>query len=298
MKYLIYLSLLVFNAGCNHPVTQESTRVVIDLQGHRGARGLMPENSIPAFLRALDYNNVTTLELDLAVTSDNHLVVSHEPWFNPVICKSPDGEELNEQDKISIYSLTYEQIKEYDCGSGGNPRFPDQKKMKTYKPLLSEVMSEVKKKLKNTGRQSINYNIEIKSSPQLDSIFTPSPEKFADLVYSFVTENMNIQQVTIQSFDFRVLRYLHEKYPEVRLVALVENEKSEEENLRILGFKPEIYSPYYKTLTQNSIKYLQGKNIDVIPWTVNDTTAMKQLIKWQVDGIITDYPNLAQKILE
>ncbi|MEL7147229.1 MAG: glycerophosphodiester phosphodiesterase family protein, partial [Bacteroidota bacterium] len=103
-------------------------------------------------------------------------------------------------------------------------------------------------------------------------------------------------EVTIQSFDFRVLQYIHEKYPDIRLVALVENSDGVAANLEALGFTPEVYSPWYKMLSKESVDSVHRKNMKLIPWTVNDTTSMRQLIGWGVDGIITDYPNLAQKL--
>lgn len=297
MKYLIILFTLLTIASCQQ-TEKKQQEINIDLQGHRGARGLLPENTIPAFLKALEYSKVTTLELDLAVTKDHHLVVSHEPWFNPAICSDSLGSTLSEEEKISIYQLTYDQIRTFDCGSNGNPRFPEQQKMQVSKPLLSEVINVVSRTLSEQQRPQIQYNIEIKSHPSLDSIFTPSPEDFSNLVYNFIKENMNIEKVTVQSFDFRVLKYFHKKYPDVKLVALIENKAGIAANLSELGFNPDIYSPYYKMLSRESVDSLHQQNIIVTPWTVNDTTDMKQLIEWQIDGIITDYPNLAQKILE
>ncbi len=298
LGFLCFLILIFSSCQNNKQNPKEIPKAVIDLQGHRGTRGLMPENTIPAFLKALDYDKVTTLELDLAVTKNKKLVVSHEPWFNHLICTDSLGEAITEENKTSVYQLTYEQIAKYDCGSLGNPRFPEQMKQATVKPLLSAVIKEVEKKLDQKGKASINYNIEIKSLPEGDNIYHPIPAEFSDIVYKFISEEMNLNQVTIQSFDFRVLKYFHKTYPKVRLVALIENNKAVADNLTELGFSPEVYSPYYPTLTKARIQELHDKEIKVIPWTVNDTTQMKKLIDWEIDGIISDYPNLAQKILE
>ena len=203
MKYLVLILVILSLFSCE-PKEKQKQKVEIDLQGHRGARGLLPENSIPAFLKALEFDKVTTLELDLAVTKDMKLIVSHEPWFNPVICTDSLGNDLDEEAKISIYQLTYQEIQSFDCGSKGNPRFPDQQKIKTIKPLLSDVINAVSKELKRQGCQGIHYNIEIKSDPELDDIYTPSPQEFSDLVYTFIKENIGLDKATIQSFDFRV----------------------------------------------------------------------------------------------
>ena len=150
----------------NEPVMP---RAGFDWQGHRGCRGLMPENSLPAFLHALDFPEVITLELDLAVSKDNQLIVSHEPWFNPVICRAPGGDSIPHRDaeKNLIYRHTVSEIRAFDCGSLGNPRFPQQQKQPTYKPTLREVVAAVRTKA--PGR-AIRWNIEIKSQPAWDGL--------------------------------------------------------------------------------------------------------------------------------
>ena len=303
LSIVALIALVVFSCGQQKQQTaaqetssQEEISVVFDIQGHRGSRGLMPENTIPAFLEALNYDKVTTLELDLAVTKDRQLVVSHEPWFNHVICYDADGELIDEEDRIAIYELTADQMNQYDCGSKGNPRFPQQTLMSVSKPLLKEVVDTVRYYVNNKKLRKPAYNIEIKTAPELDSLFTPHPEDFADLVVAFVKSEMADMEVTIQSFDFRVLRYIHAKYPDMKLVALVENTDGVAANLQSLGFIPDIYSPWYKLLSRQSLDTIHQENMLIVPWTVNDTTNMRQLIDWGVDGIITDYPNLAQKL--
>ena len=298
---LILFALLITGAlvsceSTKQPSDDQKTETVLDIQGHRGARGLMPENTIPAFLKALEYDKVTTLELDLAVTKDKRLVVSHEPWFNHVICFDAAGDTIREDELISIYTLTYDEVKQFDCGSKGNPRFPQQELLNVGKPLLKQVIDTVNQYISESNLPAPAYNIEIKTDPRLDSIYTPIPSEFADLVVAFVEKHLSDRQVTIQSFDFRVLQYIHRTYPEIQLVALVENGKGVADNLAELGFVPEVYSPWYKLLVKQSIDSIHKENMLIVPWTVNDTIAMRQLIDWGVDGIITDYPNLAQKL--
>lgn len=267
-----------------------------DIQGHRGARGLMPENTIPAFIVALD-SGVTTIEMDLAVTKDKQLVVSHEPWMSATICSDPTGAAIQPKDqtKYNLYQMTYDQIKQWDCGSKGNEQFPQQMKMVAAKPLLTDVIVAVENHIKNYSRYEVDYNIEIKSLPEGDNKFHPKPEEFSDLVFNLLDQYLPLDRVVIQSFDFRVLRYWHEKYPQVRVAALVENRKSVEENLNELGFIPSIYSPDYKLLTKEDIKYLHDKKVRVIPWTVNEPTDMLALKGMNVDGFITDYPDRAAR---
>ena len=284
-----------------------------DIQGHRGARGLRPENTIPAFLMALD-SGVTTIELDVAITKDKQVVVSHEPWMSAEICLDPNGNEILKQDEArhNIYQMTYNDIKQYDCGSKGNERFPEQQKMKIYKPLLVDVIIAVENHIKNFSIYEVDYNIEIKSSPQGDNKFHPSPEEYSELVLSLVDQYIPLERLVIQSFDFRVLKYWHKNHPEVRLAALVENKKSVDQNLNALGFIPSIYSPDFKLLTNESVNYLHTKivtqpeltdkklpvvshKLRVIPWTVNEIDDMLILKGMGVDGFITDYPDRAAK---
>ena len=267
-----------------------------DIQGHRGARGLMPENTIPAFLRALDLG-VTTVELDVVITKDKKVVLSHEPYMSAAICLDTAGNEIpvKSEKKYNIYNLAYAQVQEFDCGSKVNARFPGQEKMKQSKPLLSDVIVAVEEHIRSYSLYEVDYNIEIKSTRAGDNKFHPSVEEFSDLVYELVDQYLPMERIVIQSFDFRVLRYWHKKYPEVRLAALVENVKSIDANLADLGFKPSIYSPYYKLLNRDKVAYLKKKKIRVIPWTVNEESEMLVFKGMGVDGFITDYPDRARK---
>lgn len=268
---------------------------VLDIQGHRGARGLMPENTIPAFKRAID-EGVTTLELDVVITKDKRVVVSHEPYMSSAICLKPNGEAVKKGDDFNIYELTYAQVAEFDCGSRGNSRFPQQEKMVVKKPLLSEMIKSAEAYAKTQGLAPLNYNIEIKSSPKGDGVSHPEVAEFSQLVKGVIEAQLPKSRYTLQSFDFRVLKYWNEHYPEVQLVALIENMNSIEKNLEALGFIPEVYSPYYKLLNEKKVAELQEKGMKVIPWTVNTVKEMKDLVEMGVDGIITDYPNLAKSL--
>ncbi len=248
----------------------------IDWQGHRGARGLYPENSITAMKGALSYP-ITTLELDVVISMDHKVIVSHEPWMNPEICKS---------EKLNLYKLKAEEIVKYDCGSKGHPAFPQQKKIFSGKPLLSTLINEVKS-------AKVNFNVEIKSSVSAEKKGEqPEYQVFSDLVVKELKEQLETSRFTIQSFDWRVLKYLHEKYPEIGLVALKEGSYSPEEVIKELGFHPAVFSPYYKNLTASHVEWFHQKKIKVIPWTVNTASEMRSLLAIGVDGIITDYPNL------
>lgn len=294
MKYTIFLFLFLLLT--EQEIIAQAYIPKFDIQGHRGARGLRPENTIPAFLMALD-SGVTTIELDLAVTKDGQLVVSHEPWMSASICSDPAGKSFDEKAEMknNIYQMTYDQVRQWDCGSKGNPDFLQQAKMNVTKPLLSDVIVAVENHIKSFTRYEVDYNIEIKSMPEGDNKFHPRPEAFSDLVFNLVDQYLPLDRVVIQSFDFRVLKYWHEKHPEVRLAALIENKKSVEENLTNLGFTPSMYSPDFKLLTKEVVNELHEKKMRVIPWTVNEPADMLSVKGMDVDGFITDYPDRAAK---
>lgn len=293
MRFFILLTCLLISTA----VLAQVYTPKFDLQGHRGARGLRPENSIPAFLFALD-SGVTTLELDVVITKDKQVVVSHEPWMSAAICLQPDGTPIEKEEELkefNIYQMSYEEVREFDCGSLGNERFPEQVKMRVSKPLLRDVIVAVEDHIKSYSQYEVDYNIEIKSSPEGDGKFHPGVTEFSDLVYKLIDEYLPMNRVVIQSFDFRVLQYWHKKYPEVRLAALVENVRPVQTNLANLGFSPTIYSPYYKFLKKTDVDYLHKQKIRVIPWTVNEESEMLSMRGLGVDGIITDYPDRARK---
>lgn len=255
----------------------------------------MPENTIPAMIKALDLG-VATLELDLAVTKDGQVILSHEPFMNPLICLDKEGNEISKGDhSFNIYDLTYEEILSFDCGSKSHPGYPQQVKFFATKPLLKDVFLVAEKYSKDMGYGAPRYNIEIKSAPAGDGVYHPNVSEFSDKVVSLISETIGWDRVNIQSFDFRVLRYIHENHPDVPLAMLVENAAKYKEDLEELGFQPDIYSSYFLALNQEIVKTLQSKGMKVIPWTVNTSEQMQKLLDMGVDGIITDYPNLAPK---
>ena len=267
-----------------------------DVQGHRGARGLMPENSIPAVLMAID-SGVTTIELDVVVTRDKQLVLSHEPWIASSICYDSAGGMIVEKDekKFNIYQMTYAQVRKFDCGSKASEEFPEQQKVPTSKPLLRDVVVAIETRIKSYNSYEVDYSIEIKSSPETDKKFHPSIEEYSELIYNLMDEYIPMDRLVIQSFDFRVLKYWHEKHPEIRLSALVSNNKSIDANLDQLGFLPSVYSPQFKLIDKAKVQYLHSRKIRVIPWTVNETRDMLALKGMGVDGLITDYPNRSRR---
>ncbi len=287
---LFLLTIVTFQ----HAVAQQK----IDWQGHRGCRGLMPENTMPAFFKAVELG-VNTLELDVVISKDDQVVVSHEPWMSSEICSHPDGSPVKEEEEksLNLYNMTYDEIQLYDCGSRGLPEFPIQEHVKTVKPTLKMVMRSVEQFAVQNKYKEPRYNIEIKSDPKEYNIYSPEPKKFVEMVLSEIQRLGMMNMVTVQSFDLNVLEELHQKADHrFDISYLVENGKNVKKNLNKLKFKPEIYSPDYKTLTEASIHLAHALGIKVIPWTVNTREEIDKLIGWGVDGIITDYPDLAGAI--
>jgi glycerophosphoryl diester phosphodiesterase len=272
---------------------QSSPLPTFDLEGHRGCRGIMPENTIPAMLKAVDLH-VTTLEMDAVITKDKQVVVSHEPFFNHEITTKPDGRYVTEQEEksLNINQMTYEEVKRYDVGLKPHPRFPLQEKLKAVKPLLGTLIDSVEDYCKRNHLPPVFYNIETKSQPATDNIYHPGPKEFVDLLMKVILSRKIENRVIIQSFDIRTLQYVHEKYPSFRTALLIEDfdKRGLQIQLKELGFIPTIYSPDYSLVNKQLIKDCHSQNIKVIPWTVDDKETMQRLKKLGVDGIITDYP--------
>lgn len=275
-----------------------------EIQGHRGARGLMPENTIPAFLRAID-EGVDTIELDVIISKDGKVVVSHEPYFNPTIATAPNGELVTKATQGNTYEMTYREIKKYDVGKRGNPFFPEQQKMAIYKPSLKKTIQTIEKYAKKNGIKPLLYNIELKSLEEEYYISQPKPKEFSELVEQIISKKLPADRVTVQSFDFNILKHWNKEitagnYPKVALSALIEPEDNNDVNFNLekLGFTPDVWSPYFKRLTKEIVSELHAKNIRVIPWTVNEIKDMNYMKEINCDGLITDYPDRAKMLME
>jgi len=297
MKFHLCLLLFSFIISCSTKKIPADTMsdIPFDTQGHRGCRGLMPENTIPSMIHALDLG-VTTLEMDAVITKDNKVVMSHEPFFNHEIATKPDGGYVTESEEksLNIFLMTYEEVKKYDVGMKPHPRFPQQKKMKVSKPLLGDLLDSVQDYMTHHTRPLPYFNIETKTTPQTDNVYHPEPAKFVETLMSVIREKRIEDRVIIQSFDFRTLQYLHKKYPSVKTAMLIEDydKRGLKDQLEALGFLPTIYSPEYSLVTEELVKSCHGQKIKVIPWTVNDKATIERLKSLGVDGIISDYPNL------
>jgi glycerophosphoryl diester phosphodiesterase len=189
--------------------------------------------------------------------------------------------------------MDYSEIKKYDVGSLGNKDFPEQKKMKAYKPLLSEVFKEIGKYVQKNKLQPIRYNIEIKSGLDGDNVYHPTPAIFAKMVYDEILANKMENHVIVQSFDVRPLQQLTKMPVKLPLALLVMNKDGIEKNVEKLGFVPDTYSPHFSLIDEPTVQYARRKGMKIIPWTINEISDMEKMKKYNLDGIITDYPNRA-----
>lgn len=274
-----------------------SSCFAFEWQSHRGARGLYPENTINGMKKALAYPEVTTLELDVVVSKDNRVIVSHEPWFSQEICLDPLGKFIDGKGH-KIYRMDYKQIKKYDCGSKVHPKFPKQEKIVERKPTLKDLLFTVEDYRRSNKRNEVSYSIEIKSSFRLERKgYQPAYQEMTDLVIDTIKKSgIPLEKFYIQSFDWRVLQYLDLKYPIFKKVALIQGRYNYKKVLDKLGFSPWVFSPHYSKVTKEQVDYFRKKGVRVIPWTVNNVKEMKKLKALGVDGIITDYPNLISKV--
>lgn len=274
-------------------IAGQSQAQKFDLQGQRGARGIMPENTIPGMIKALDLG-VNTLVMNTVISKDKQVVLSQEPYFNAEISLKPDGKaiSLKDQKKYNIYKMNYDEVKKFDVGSKVHNRYPGQQKFKVYKPLLEETIDSVEAYVKENRLPKPNYSIETKLIPKGDGEFQPEPAEFVDLIMEIVKRKKLEKRVTITSFDIRTLQYLHENYPKIKTGLLIDEKEDFENNIEQLGFKPTIYSPYSVLVGKSLVDRCHDMGIKIIPWTINSTKEMKYLIGLGVDGLVTDYPNL------
>lgn len=298
-KIHAFFAFLSIMTACS-PKAPESENVergqhlVFDIHGHRGARGLMPENTIEGFLLALSLG-VDVLEMDVVITVDSQVVVSHEPWISAAICLDPDERPIaiEKQLDLNIYKMTYAEVRKYDCGTLPNSDFALQQRIPAYKPLLSEVIAKIEEQTKALKLAPVRYNIETKCSPEGDGTYHPAPETFCRLVAETVKKAGVAERVIFQSFDVRTLQVFHRTDPTIPLSLLIAQPADVRHEVETLGFTPQIYSPNFRGLNAELVKTAHNMGMKVIPWTVNDEGDMTDLLEMGVDGLITDYPDLA-----
>lgn len=299
MKNYIFLGFfgLTFIAGCKTAYQQKRSQLdfpAFSAEAHRGGRGLMPENTIIAMLDAMNYDRITTLEMDTHITKDNQVVVTHDDYLSPGFMLTPEGKEIPASDakKYAVYEMDYSLLRTFDIGTKVNSGFLQQKKIKTYIPLLADLIDSVQKEIKLKNKKQYFYNIETKCSEKGDGIVNPKPEVFVKLLMDVIEQKKITPYVVIQSFDKRTIQIINQQYPRVKTSYLISNKKSYEANIADLGYKPFIYSPEWKLVNAELINKAHADGVKVIPWSPNTKANIEHLKTLNVDGIISDYPNL------
>ncbi|UWX61917.1 glycerophosphodiester phosphodiesterase family protein [Chryseobacterium oranimense] len=310
----------VFFAGIFLVFSQLYSSQSFDKQAHRGGKSLYPENTVPAMKNALKMN-VTTLEMDLAITKDKKVILSHDAFLSPELVTKPDGTYIPKDSGFyyKIYDMTYAKIRTFDVGLKKLNNYPDQKKMKAQKPLFSEVIDACEAYARKLKRPLSFYNIETKTRPFSDNIFHPEPREFVDLMMKIIIKKGIQDRVIIQSFDPRTLEIIHKEYPRIMTALLVEKvddkklaqQRNHFENipvakfreypdhlngvagdLKFLSFTPTIYSPDHTLVTPELVKECHALGMKVIPWTVNTEERLKELKDMGIDGVISDDPRI------
>lgn len=269
------------------------------LIGHQGARGIMPENTIPGMIKALDLG-VNVLNMGVVISKDEQVVLSHEPYFNNEISTRPDGKAIGFKDEktYNMFKMNYAEIKKFDVGSKVHKRFPGQMKLKIHKPLLEDVIDSVEAYVKANKLAKPIYNIETSLIRKGDGEFQPDASVFIERIMEIVKAKKLTKRVVIQSIDLRPLQYLHEHYPAIKTSLMVDEKQDFEDGIQALGFTPTYYSPYYVLVGKGLVDRCHAAGVKVIPWTVNSSKDMKYLINLGVDGVITDYPNQYSRVMQ
>ena len=265
-----------------------------EIQAHRGARAYYPENTIQAFCKAAELG-VRVLELDLLLSKDARIVVSHDPWVNVSRC-SGEGSETFPEDVESrplLFHMNYDAIAAVDCGYT-DPAFPGQQRITASKPLLSDVFSAVDGWMReHCEQEEMVYNLEVKSWPHQDDIQHPLPDVYAEILLRYLTGSGVVSRIRLQSFDCRILQAAYRLNPELCYGLLVERAEDVETSLETLGFVPAFLNPHYSQVSMRLFSFLHLRNIRSIPWTVNRPEEMLAMKRMGADGLITDYPDLA-----
>jgi glycerophosphoryl diester phosphodiesterase len=301
MKKYLFPSVMALIAVACAPVKKNNSSAMptFDFEAHRGGRGLMPENTIPAMRNAVGMEKVQTLEMDVVITKDGQVLVSHDPYFNANITTTPEGKYLTaaEGQKLILYQLNYNEIKKYDVGIKPHPDFARQQKIAAQKPLLADLVDAAEAEAKARNR-TIHYNIEIKSKKTTDNTHHPEPAIFTEKLIAVLKEKNILERCIVQSFDMRPLQELHKKYPAVKTSFLIDKDGGDkvDEQLAKLGFTPTVYSPVYTIVTQAVIDACHRNKMQIVPWTVNTKEEIQKLVDMNADGVISDYPDLFNAI--
>ncbi|WP_437920535.1 glycerophosphodiester phosphodiesterase family protein [Sphingobacterium sp. LRF_L2] len=258
------------------------------IYAHRGFRGLSPENTIPAMLRALDLG-ADVLEMDIAFSADKQAIVSHDPWMDSLITSDPQGRAIASGRGLPLYEMAYAAIRAYDVGSKQHSDFPKQRSVKAYIPRLIDLIDSVEQHAREKGYTKPWYSIETKTSKARDHKAQPAPEEFVRLLMQVVEAKGIRKRVIIQSFDERTLEIIHRDYPDV-LTMINIGKGTLEENLARLTFVPDFYAPIPQLIDEALVQACKERGIKLLCGNVNDKQEIDRVLNLGVTAFCTDYP--------
>lgn len=273
----VYTIITIFVLLRLYVYTKGNNNHNVEIQGHRGARGNYPENTLSAFRYAIE-NDVQTLELDLQMTKDKEIIIYHNKQIDTSICDGPS---------VRIKDLSLREIQKYDCGSKQNPNFPQQKivvgeRIPSFKELIEMVQNEYYYK-------SIKMNVEIKTEQNIDT--DEEVYEFTNKLIEIINQNKLQNKITIQSLDTRALEYVKQIDSKIKTSFLIENQPINDEIIQLAKkLNVQIISPDYHLIDKNVVDKIKQHGFEVLPWTINDVATLTKNINYGVNGIITDYP--------
>lgn len=263
----------------------------IDVQAHRGGAGLHPENTIEAMKHALDMG-VNTLELDLQLTGDGQVIVSHDSYFHHRYAIRPDGSPvLKDEPKEYLYTMPYDSILKYDVGSRQSEVWPQKACYPAVKPLAKDLIQFVEQYTKEMGYSPVRYNIEVKSSAKSgEGTNWANYDALADACCKLLISLNLGDRLVVQCFDHRALNHMHEKYPELIYSYLISAKNpGYDAYMAKLNFIPQWLSPHHSITDEELVRRCHEDGMKIVPWTADEPEDIKRLIDLKVDAIITNY---------
>jgi glycerophosphoryl diester phosphodiesterase len=269
-----------------------------EVHGHRGCAALMPENTIPAFIKATELG-CHWLELDVVVNADNELVVSHEPWMDHRTCLAPGGRSILGADEraFNIYQMSAAQVRECELVGLRQMKARGTHTGPLHKPLLREVVSAVRAHAGSIGKPMPRFNVEIKSEERFYGTYQPWPEAYAECVLQELRGTQLLSNCLVQCFDPRVLEVLHARCPSLAIGLLVEGSAVSVHDLDKLSFTPRFFGPPHGPVDESLMHAVRARGVGLCVWTVNEVHHMQRMIALGVEGIVTDHPDRLLELL-